>query len=154
MAAPQSTAFSIPRAVYSGDERIYLMLLATHVVVSCSILCSKFTKNRSSTGLRPDPLYGLAYSAPQTLIYSWLKGAALRRRKGGKEGKGGRKRKEGGKKATAIPEQKSWLRPVKPYSIYSINCSIKYQYFNEIGLPTIYRYNATCVQDRETLTVT
>ena len=44
VAAPQSTTLSMPTAVHRGDELIYLMSLATRVVVRYSILCSKFTK--------------------------------------------------------------------------------------------------------------
>jgi len=53
VADPQSTALGTPRAVHRGGEaRIYLMSLTTQVVVRCSILCCKFTKNRLSAGLR------------------------------------------------------------------------------------------------------
>jgi len=77
-----------------SGKRIYLMSLATQVVVRCSILCSKFTKN-------PGPVGG-AYSSPPnpiTELRGQLCSAEWRERKEGKEGNGD------------PPEQKSWLCP-------------------------------------------
>jgi len=56
--SPEIVAASQRTARAQGRERIYLMSLATQVVVRCSILCSKFTKNGLS-----GPTEG-AYSAP------------------------------------------------------------------------------------------
>jgi len=65
VAAPQSTALGIPTAVHRNGERIYLMLLATQVVVKCSILRSKFTKN-SFVDRAPRDSLGSLQRAPQT----------------------------------------------------------------------------------------
>jgi len=45
--------------VHRGGKRIYLMSLATQVVLKRDILCSKFDKNCFLTGLRPGPLGNL-----------------------------------------------------------------------------------------------
>ena len=60
------------------------------VVVRCLILCSKFAKNRLSSGLRQGTLQG-AYSTPRPP--SWIMGKGGERRDG-RAGGEGRKEKE------------------------------------------------------------
>ena len=98
--SPEIVAASQRTARAQGRERIYLMSLATQVVVRCSILCSKFTKNGLS-----GPTEG-AYSAPSdplTELRSHF--VAEKEREEKKEGERGKGR-EGWS-----PEQKSWVRP-------------------------------------------
>jgi len=71
-------------------------------VVGCSILCSKFAKNRLSAWLCPDPLHGGAYSAPQLDQGEGRGKGRWKGRRGGEErqgrteeGKGRKERREG-----------------------------------------------------------
>jgi len=52
--------------LHRGEQRVYLMSLATQVVVRCSILRSKFANYRLLAGLHSDPL-GELTAFPQTL---------------------------------------------------------------------------------------
>jgi len=93
VAASQSTALSIPRPVHGRGEPFYLMSLSTRVVVRCSISWSKFTKNRLSAPLRPNPLGPLA---------------ELRGRFATEKGGMGNKEREGGERREGrSPQQKS-----------------------------------------------
>jgi len=73
------------------------------VVVKCLILCSKFTKNRLSAGLCPDPL-GEFTALP--LAGSWRKGGERNSGRAGREKKerGGKQR--GGEGAERYPRMK------------------------------------------------
>jgi len=105
VAAPHSTAFSIPRAVLRGSKRIYVMSLVTRIVVRCSILCSKFTKNHLSAGLHLDKLGSLQHSPRHS---SWIKRATLqRRREQGERGKGRKGNETKEEKGSAIPPNKN-----------------------------------------------
>jgi len=74
------------------------------VVVKCLILCSKFTKNRLSAGLCPDPL-GEFTALP--LAGSWRKGGERNSGRAGREKKERGGKQSGGEGAERYPQNEN-----------------------------------------------